>query len=134
MNRKPKTIAFWTGRLPHWEVEEGRYFITIHLAGAIPIQGRARLRELADNLRRIEAPQAPEWLRLQRRIFAEMERWLDGASWNTRLQRPDVADVVVDAIEHRHQRGRLANVRICRDAHARSSVLRDRASRSEGNA
>jgi REP element-mobilizing transposase RayT len=105
MNRKPKTIAFWTGRLPHWEVEEGRYFITIHLAGAIPIQGRARLRELAGNLRRIRVRKAPEWLRLQRRIFAEMERWLDGASWNPALQRPDIADVVIDAIEHRHQRG-----------------------------
>jgi hypothetical protein len=36
MIRKPETIDFWVGRLPHWEVVDGRYFVTIHLAGAIP--------------------------------------------------------------------------------------------------
>ena len=39
MSRKPETIAFWRGRLPHWEVAEGRYFVTIHLAGAMDASG-----------------------------------------------------------------------------------------------
>ncbi|MEX0614040.1 MAG: transposase [Pirellulales bacterium] len=105
MLRKPQTIAFWSGRLPHWEVEDGRYFITIHLAGAIPAQGRNRLRQIAEQLRHIEDRQAAQWLRIQRMIFAEMERWLDRAEWNPLLQRRDVAEVVADAIEHRHERG-----------------------------
>ena len=33
MARKPTTVAFWCGKLPHWGIEEGRYFVTIHLAG-----------------------------------------------------------------------------------------------------
>ena len=105
MKRRPATISFWTGRLPHWEVEGGRYFITLHLAGAIPAAGRTKLRRLAEQLRQFKTAQAPEWLRLQRAIFGEMERWLDDARWNPHLQRRDVAEMVADAIEHRRERG-----------------------------
>jgi hypothetical protein len=46
-----------------------------------------------------------ERLRLQRSIFAEMERWLDRCQWNPHLQRTDLAEMVADAIDHRHKRG-----------------------------
>ena len=99
--RKPKTIAFWLGRLPHWEVEDGRYFITIHLAGAIPAEGRQRLQSLSEQARAVEQKDSPQWLSLQRAIFREMERWLDRAEHNPKLQHPQVAAMLVDAIEHR---------------------------------
>jgi putative transposase len=105
MTRKPKTTAFWVGRLPHWEVEDGRYFITIHLAGAIPEEGRKRLMEKSEQLRVIEEKGGPEWLSLQRAIFREMEVWLDRAEWNPKLRNPEIAAMVVEAIEHRQQRG-----------------------------
>jgi putative transposase len=105
MNRKPKTLGFWTGRLPHWEVEDGRYFVTIHLAGAIPAKGRERLRLISEKLKHVTDRRSPDWLRIQRMIFAEMERWLDLAEWNPYLQRPDIAAMVIDAIEHRSCRG-----------------------------
>ena len=105
MTRKPKTTAFWMGRLPHWEVEDGRYFVTVHLAGAIPPQGRDRLRTISEQLKKVEQRNSPECLRLQRMIFGEMERWLDRAERITHLQRPEVAEMVVQAIEHREQRG-----------------------------
>jgi len=104
MTRKPKTIAFWWGRLPHWEVEDGRYFVTLHLAGAIPPQGRERLRQIADQLRQ-SSNDKPKQLRLQRRIFAEMELWLDRSQRNPHLARNDVAEMVTSAIDHRHKRG-----------------------------
>jgi putative transposase len=104
MTRKPKTTAFWVGRLPHWEVEEGRYFITIHLAGAIPMDGRRRLRELSEQARAVADKESPEWLALQRAIFREMELWLDRAEWNPKLKRPEVALAVMEAIEHRNRR------------------------------
>jgi len=94
MTRKPKTTAFWVGRLPHWEVEEGRYFITIHLAGAIPAAGRERLRTLAEQLPRVADKQSSEWLALQRRIFGEMEEWLDRAEWDPKLKDPAIASMV----------------------------------------
>lgn len=104
MKRKPETIAFWQGRLPHWEVEGGRYFITIHLHGAIPAQGRERLRTIAADLAK-ERHHTPQWLTLQRTIFREMERWLDAAKWSPHLAAEPVARLVVDAIEHRQRRG-----------------------------
>jgi REP element-mobilizing transposase RayT len=105
MNRKPKTIAFWEGRLPHWEVEDGRYFVTIHLAGSIPAAGRSRLRKIAAELRQAPKDGQRERLRLQRKIFREMERWLDRCRWNPHLRQPEVAQMVVAAIEHRAERG-----------------------------
>jgi REP element-mobilizing transposase RayT len=103
--RKPKTVAFWLGRLPHWEVEDGRYFVTIHLAGAIPAEGRTRLRTLSEQVRRIPAKGSPAWLHLQRLTFGEIERWLDRAERCASLQRQDIAEMVVEAVTHRHELG-----------------------------
>ena len=105
MTRKPRTIAFWTGRLPHWEVEDGRYFITIHLAGAIPAAGSDKLRAIAERLRSVDDRNSPDWLRHQRIVFREIETWLDRAERVVHLQNPDVAAMVVEAIDHRQQIG-----------------------------
>ena len=66
MMRKPKTTTFWLGRLPHWEVEDGRYFITIHLTGAIPAVGRSRLMRLGEQARTVAHMDSAEWLTIQR--------------------------------------------------------------------
>jgi len=105
MLRKPRTIAFWVDRLPHWEVEEGRYFITLHLAGAIPQLGRERLLKLSDEFSKRDHRHQPDWLPLQRQIFREMERWLDRAEHVSHLTDAVVAEMVIEAIEHRNQRG-----------------------------
>jgi len=105
MQRKPKTTGFWSWKLPHWEVEDGRYFITIHLAGAIPAAGRRRIQVLASQLQAIPDRDSPEWLQQQRAIFAEMENWLDRAQWNPLLQQQEIAAMVVEAVEHRVARG-----------------------------
>ncbi len=105
MTRKPQTIDCWVGRLPHWEVEDGRYFVTIHLAGAIPKQGQQRIREIADSHNRHPNVGSSERLRHSRMIFREMEAWLDRASQRTDLQIPDVSNIVQEAIEHRSNSG-----------------------------
>jgi len=105
MIRKPQTIDFWVGRLPHWEVEDGRYFVTIHLAGEIPQQGKQRIRDIVQNYDRRPNVNSSERLRHARKIFREMEVWLDGAPHRTDLQNPEVADVVKEAIEHRSHTG-----------------------------
>jgi REP element-mobilizing transposase RayT len=104
MTRKPKTVAFWMGRLPHWEVEDGRYFITIHVGGAIPQEGQLRIMKLAEQARAIEDKDSPAWWSLERTIFREMEEWLHRAEWNPKLEHPDVAAMIVEAIEHRRKR------------------------------
>jgi putative transposase len=102
MTRRPNTVAFWRGRLPHWEVEDGRYFVTIHLAGAIPDVAQARIREIAAEMDRL-SNEPDERLHIQRRIFAEMERWLDRAGTVSHLTEPTIARMVREAITHREK-------------------------------
>ncbi len=104
MIRKPETIAFWRGRLPHWEVVDGRYFVTVHLAGAIPQQGQDRIHAIAAEISRLPQHDADGRLNVTRRVFAEMEKWLDRVGFVSHLQRPEVAQVVTEAIAFREQR------------------------------
>src|SRR5437762_617205 len=104
MTRKPETIAFWRGRLPHWEVVEGRYFVTIHLAGAIPQQGKERIHALAAELDNYPDHDVEGRLNVQRRVFREMESWLDRVEYISHLQQPEVARMVMEAIAFREQR------------------------------
>ncbi len=101
---KPKTVNFWHGRLPHWEVEDGKYFVTIHLAGAIPQQGQQRIHELSLELAKADKKATDLRLRLQRRIFKEMEAWLDRVDLASHLQLPEVAKMIIEAISFRGQR------------------------------
>ncbi len=104
MNSRPETTAFWWGVLPHWEVTDGRYFVTVHLAGAIPAAGRERVRSEIGRLREAVARgQTGHWQRL--RITAEVEAWLDRAPACTLLAQPAVAAMVSEAVEHRAHAG-----------------------------
>ncbi len=104
MKRKPETVAFWRGRLPHWEVAEGRYFVTIHLAGAIPQPGQERIHALAAEADQLSEHDAEGRLNVQRRVFREMESWLDRVEYVSTLRRPDVASMLMEAIAFREER------------------------------
>lgn len=104
MQRRPRTIAFWQQRLPHWEVEGGRYFLTLHVAGAIPAAGRERLRRMARQLAACDVRHTPRWLRIHRMVFREIERWLDRAVAGAWLAHPDVAAAIIEAICDRSRR------------------------------
>lgn len=105
MNRRPKTVHFWYGNLPHWEVEEGRYFITLHVAGAIPQAAGSQIRASVKQLQESETNETPDWLRIQRFIFGMMENWLDRAHYNAWLAEPLMAEMLEEAIETRQRRG-----------------------------
>jgi REP element-mobilizing transposase RayT len=104
MLRKPDTIGFWRGRLPHWEVAEGRYFVTMHLAGAIPREGQARIHALSAEYDRLAEGDTEGRLQVQRRIYREMESWLDRTDRVSHLRRPDVAAMVIESIAFRQRR------------------------------
>jgi REP element-mobilizing transposase RayT len=101
MRRKPETIAFWVGRLPHWEVVDGRYFVTLHLSGAIPKRGHDQIRQISAELELLKPGDHARRLIVQRKIFREMEAWLDRADHVTHLREPDVAKMIVEAINRR---------------------------------
>jgi REP element-mobilizing transposase RayT len=104
MIRKPETVAFWRGRLPHWEVVDGRYFVTIHLAGAIPPEGQNRIHTLTSELQRVQAHDESRRLQVQRRVFVEMEAWLDRATTVNHLRSDKIARAVMEAIAFREGR------------------------------
>ncbi len=106
--RKPKTIDFWRGDLPHWQVENGRYFVTIHLHGAVPEVAHQRIRELSAEFRRSDVDCKDnvdhQYLELSRRIFLEMERWLDRSPAVAHFRHAPLAEMIVESIEHRQHR------------------------------
>lgn len=94
MKRDPQTITFHEGSvLPHWEVSEGRYFVTIRQAGSLPDSVVERLRERA---RRQNVS-----VETTRSIFADIEEVLDGDDGGGDLTRPDIAEILAEAISHR---------------------------------
>ena len=105
--RKPKTLHFWRGDLPHWQVENGRYFVTIHLYGAVPPAADQRIRNLLDHLQNSEVEISVDkddaYLKLSRKIFAAMERWLDRTPAVSHFQKTELCEIVVEAIEHRQR-------------------------------
>jgi putative transposase len=50
MSDRPQTIQFWRGALPHWEVVDGRYFVTMRVAGCLPASALLRLRDMTDRV------------------------------------------------------------------------------------
>ena len=103
-NDRPETTAFWWGRLPHWEVVDGRYFVTIRLAGSIPAEGAKRIREVSEQLRRA-VQNGADGLTLRRRVFATMESWLHRGEGSSHLAVPAVAELVTEALHHRADNG-----------------------------
>ncbi len=104
MRDRPETIRFYRKRLPHWEVADGSYFVTIRLKGAIPKAGMWRVRELRTRYEEAVA-NGQTGLEERRAVFREMEHWLDRAPQVAYLADARVAAMVTDAIAHREREG-----------------------------
>lgn len=72
-------IRIWRTRLPHWEVRNARYFVTIRCLGSLPVEVVGRLSEIHDSLQTHE-PASAMFSKLQRQYFLTMERYLDQGS------------------------------------------------------
>ena len=93
MTRQPDTISFWRGALPHWEVVDGRYFVTVRLANSLP-------RPVADELvAMLSDASERDYLKRSRAFFGKMEQWLDRNMGEACLSRPEIAGIVQGAIE-----------------------------------
>ena len=76
----------------------------MHLAAAIPKEGQEQIRALAADLQKLPLKAADRRLLVQRRVFAEMEAWLDRAARGQYLREPDVAKEGIEAIRFREGR------------------------------
>ena len=95
--RLVETTSFRRGKLPHWEIKGGRYFVTLRLADSLPAAIVARLQEIHRTLAAVD-PVSDQFATLQRQCFVTMERYLDagtGACW---LREPACAQVIIDEL------------------------------------
>lgn len=93
-----QTTRFTRRHLPHWEVANGRYFVTVRCADSLPAEAVERLAEQQRALSAIKAC-SPEFARLQRVVFRTMELYLDAGAGACPLQHPAAADAVVGELE-----------------------------------
>ena len=102
MLNHPKTTHFWRGKLPHWEVADGKYFVTLRLHGSLPAHIAEELQTLAANT---SEHSGGNYTRITRKIFACMEEWLHQPSAVDWLKIPEINQMVSDSIFFFHERG-----------------------------
>jgi REP element-mobilizing transposase RayT len=81
--------------LPHWEVEDGTYFITMRVHGTLPVAAESELKGIAEEIRRAEGDMKQ---RSHRRMFAAMEAWLDASKDRLYLSGRPVAEMIMRTI------------------------------------
>lgn len=87
------TIRFTRRKLPHWEVEDARYFVTVRCADSLPREAVDRLAELRRTLSLIE-PRSTEFAALQRHVFRTLEKYLDAGVGSCPLRDATAASIV----------------------------------------
>lgn len=93
-----KTTRFSRTRLPHWEIEGGRYFVTVRCHDSLPSAVVHRLREVNDQLKQIK-PASPAFAQMQRQYFVTMEKFLDRGIGEAPLAYQEAAQVLKDCLE-----------------------------------
>jgi REP element-mobilizing transposase RayT len=101
-----RTTRFSRGRLPRWEVEGARYFVTVRCHGSLPAEVMARLREVHHDLQN-RAPASTEYGRLQRQYFLTLEIYLDRGTGSTPLRQREAAALLVNELEGLAEKGVL---------------------------
>lgn len=92
-----QTTRFTYRHLPHWEVEEGRYFITVRCADSLPREAVLRLAELAETQRLIE-PSSAQFAAHQRQLFLTLEKYLDKGHGSCPLLHAEAAAIICDEL------------------------------------
>lgn len=92
-----QTIRFTRRNLPHWEVQGGRYFITVRCADSLPVKAVGRLVEIAKSLASIE-PNSEAFSQLQRRYFLTLEKHLDAGAGFCPMLNVGCAQAVVNEL------------------------------------
>lgn len=95
------------GYLPHVKREGAEYFVTFRLADSLPKQLLLRLQsQKAERLRALERARRPERSKvatrqaIERAFVQQVERLLDTGLGACHLRRPEVAQLVVEALKY----------------------------------
>lgn len=88
-----KTTAFYRRDLPHWEIANGRYFVTVRCADSLPRHVVQRLGELQASAKKLATAEERE--QAQRLHFKELDAGLDQCFGSCPLRNSRAADIVV---------------------------------------
>ena len=103
MDDFPETTAFYRMKLPHWEVSNGRYFVTIRAYGSIPqiILDEIKLmrRELEDS------EDESHMTNLERSIFRKIEESLHADRSCDLFVNGNTPRIIMEAIAYYQQKG-----------------------------
>ena len=91
--------------LPHWDVEDGIYFVTFRLADSLPREVRRRMSDhYTDRVRHFTETMEPDPRELAQYAFSlyreDIDPVMDSGYGACHLRRPDVAKVVRDSLLH----------------------------------
>jgi REP element-mobilizing transposase RayT len=92
-----RTIKFMRRNLPHWEVENAEYFVTVRCADSLPRDAVLRLAELHQTMA-ATTPGSPEFAGIQRQLFRTLEKYLDAGHGACPLREPLCARIVIDEL------------------------------------
>lgn len=92
------------GYLPHVKREGASYSVTFRLADSLPKEVLLRFEhEHAEAMRRLPAKTGSEQAEeIHRELRRKIERYLDQGAGECHLRRPEIADMVADALRHFH--------------------------------
>jgi S-adenosylmethionine decarboxylase proenzyme len=93
------------GRLPHWEKEDGIYFVTFRLADSLPQNILEKLKAERDETEKFLSSLERELSFTEKqkidKIFSEkVDEYLDQNYGECHLQKTEIAKIVADAIKH----------------------------------
>ena len=93
------------GRLPHWELDAGLYFVTFRLADSLPAKVLEQFRSERQSILATAAQvgrelSADDTKQIARLFSTKIERHLDDGAGSCVLARPHIAGLVADALRH----------------------------------
>jgi putative transposase len=89
------TVRLKHRRLPHWEVENGRYFVTVRCHDSLPLEVVNSLREQSATLHKI-VPHSAAFALHQRETFRTLEKYLDAGCGTCPLKSERAYAIVLD--------------------------------------
>jgi REP element-mobilizing transposase RayT len=91
------------GYLPHVKRQGAAYFVTFRLADSLPREVLLRFeQERAERLRNLSNQKPTECAEINRELQRKIERYLDSGAGACYLRRPDIADMVAEALHYYH--------------------------------
>ena len=96
---QPDTVSFWRGLLPHWEVVDGHYFVTLRLANSLPHKVAKELCAILSETSKDDSTEAA------RQYFSKIEHWLDSNHGERLLENAEIAAQLISTANHYQKQG-----------------------------